>query len=194
VPDVDDSDDPPEEAFEAWRLRELTRLMRDKQAASARADERAEIERRREMPEEQRMREDVERAKKLREEKQARAGQVFGQKFSHKGAFHQVRSLDGGLCLPDTSLTSRMDAFSARLRRTTISSKIATTQPRPSRPSISRFSQRSCRSATLARCRRPSTHTSPTRTRVRRGRVGPAAALEEAAVARWSASAAAATT
>lgn len=42
------------------------------------------------MPEAERMREDMARAKKSRDEK-ARGGGVFGQKFSHKGAFHQVR-------------------------------------------------------------------------------------------------------
>jgi hypothetical protein len=48
-----------------------------------------EIERRRALPEEQRMKEDLEHAKKLREEK-PKGKQVFLQKYWHKGAFHQV--------------------------------------------------------------------------------------------------------
>ena len=41
------------------------------------------------MPEEQRMREDMERAEQGRREK-PKGNQVFLQKFWHKGAFHQV--------------------------------------------------------------------------------------------------------
>jgi microfibrillar-associated protein 1 len=51
--------------------------------------EREEIERRRALPEEQRMKEDLDHAKKLREEK-PKGQQKFLQKFWHKGAFHQV--------------------------------------------------------------------------------------------------------
>jgi hypothetical protein len=88
--DVDDTDglDPLGE-FDAWRLRELARIKRDKEAEIAREEEREEIERRRALPEEQRMKEDLERAKKLREEK-PKGKQVFLQKYWHKGAFHQV--------------------------------------------------------------------------------------------------------
>ena len=90
VVDVDDTDglDPLGE-FDAWRLRELARIKRDKEAEIAREEEREEVERRRALPEEQRMREDLEHAKKLREEK-PKGKQVFLQKYWHKGAFHQV--------------------------------------------------------------------------------------------------------
>ncbi|KAI0820616.1 splicing factor, Prp19-binding domain-containing protein [Trametes gibbosa] len=89
VPDVDDTDglDPAGE-FEAWRLRELARIKRDKEAALARELEREEIERRRALPEEQRLKEDLERAEKLRAEK-PKGQQKFLQKYWHKGAFHQ---------------------------------------------------------------------------------------------------------
>ncbi|KAF5311837.1 hypothetical protein D9619_003078 [Psilocybe cf. subviscida] len=88
-PDVDDTDglDPAEE-FEAWRLRELGRIKKEKEEEVAREKEREEIERRRAMPEEQRMKEDLERAQKLREEK-PKGSQKFLQKYWHKGAFHQ---------------------------------------------------------------------------------------------------------
>ncbi|KAI0321005.1 splicing factor, Prp19-binding domain-containing protein [Amylostereum chailletii] len=89
APDVDDTDGlDPEGEFEAWRLRELARIKRDKEAEVARDLEREEIERRRALPEEQRLKEDLERANKLREEK-PKGQQVFLQKYWHKGAFHQ---------------------------------------------------------------------------------------------------------
>ncbi|KAK8847484.1 hypothetical protein IAR55_005342 [Kwoniella newhampshirensis] len=88
VPDIDDSDEvDPEGEFEAWRLRELARLVRDKQAQAARDEEKEEIERRRAMPEEQRLREDMEYADRTREKDKGQMG--FLQKYYHKGAFHQ---------------------------------------------------------------------------------------------------------
>ncbi|KAH9486695.1 Microfibrillar-associated protein 1 [Psilocybe cubensis] len=89
IPDVDDTDglDPAAE-FEAWRLRELGRIKKEKEDELQREKEREEIERRRAMPEEQRMKEDLERAQKLREEK-PKGQQKFLQKYWHKGAFHQ---------------------------------------------------------------------------------------------------------
>ncbi|KAF8167858.1 splicing factor, Prp19-binding domain-containing protein [Crassisporium funariophilum] len=89
IPDVDDTDglDPAAE-FEAWRLRELGRIKKEKEDELQRENEREEIERRRAMPEEQRMKEDLEHAKKLREEK-PKGQQKFLQKYWHKGAFHQ---------------------------------------------------------------------------------------------------------
>lgn len=89
IPDVDDSDgaDPAGE-FEAWRLRELGRIKKEKEEELRREEEREEIERRRALPEEQRLKEDLERANKLREEK-PKGQQKFLQKYWHKGAFHQ---------------------------------------------------------------------------------------------------------
>lgn len=91
VIDVDDTDgvDPAGE-FDAWRLRELARIKRDKEAEIAREQEREEVERRRALPEEQRLKEDLEHAKKSRDEK-PKGEQMFLQKYWHKGAFHQVR-------------------------------------------------------------------------------------------------------
>ncbi|WVQ98144.1 hypothetical protein IAU59_005266 [Kwoniella sp. CBS 9459] len=85
---VDDTDglDPTVE-FDAWRARELARLLRDKQAQAARDEEKEEIERRRAMPEEQRLQEDLEHAAKTREREKGEMG--FLQKYYHKGAFHQ---------------------------------------------------------------------------------------------------------
>ncbi|OCF32520.1 hypothetical protein I316_05700 [Kwoniella heveanensis BCC8398] len=85
---VDDTDglDPTAE-FDAWRARELARLLRDKQAQAARDAEKEEIERRRAMPEEQRLQEDLEHAAKTRAREKGEMG--FLQKYYHKGAFHQ---------------------------------------------------------------------------------------------------------
>lgn len=93
VPDVDDTDglDPAAE-FELWRTRELARLARDARAAQAREEERIERERRAALPEEERLREDQERADKTRAEK-PKGQQKFLQKYWHKGAFHQVKSM-----------------------------------------------------------------------------------------------------
>lgn len=75
--------------FEAWRLRELNRIKRDKEQQLRQEEEKAEIERRRALPEEIRLKEDLERAQKSREEK-PKGKQKFLQKYWHKGAFHQV--------------------------------------------------------------------------------------------------------
>ncbi|KIY66805.1 hypothetical protein CYLTODRAFT_437293 [Cylindrobasidium torrendii FP15055 ss-10] len=89
APDVDDIDGLDAEAeFEAWKLRELGRIKRDKENETRREEEREEVERRRALPEAQRMKEDLERAQKLREEK-PKGQQKFLQKYWHKGAFHQ---------------------------------------------------------------------------------------------------------
>ncbi|KAH9916753.1 splicing factor, Prp19-binding domain-containing protein [Epithele typhae] len=89
TPDVDDSDglDPAGE-FEAWRLRELARIKRDKEAELAREKEREEVERRRALPEEQRLKEDLEHAEQSRKDK-PKGQQKFLQKYWHKGAFRQ---------------------------------------------------------------------------------------------------------
>ena len=90
MPDVDDTDglDPAAE-FEAWRLRELARIKKGKEDEIRREQEREEIERRRALPEEQSLKEDLENAKKSRDEK-PKGQQKFLQKYWHKGAFHQV--------------------------------------------------------------------------------------------------------
>ncbi|CAG8545946.1 19656_t:CDS:2 [Dentiscutata erythropus] len=88
VKEVDDTDGLDEQAeYEAWKLRELKRIKRDKEEREAREKEQEEIERRRNMSEEQRLAEDMERVKNLREKKPH--GQYkFLQKYYHKGAFY----------------------------------------------------------------------------------------------------------
>ncbi|KAI7820807.1 splicing factor, Prp19-binding domain-containing protein [Gamsiella multidivaricata] len=86
--EVDDTDGLDEEAeFEQWKLRELKRIKRDREELEAREAEKAEIERRREMTEEERVKEDMEYlAKKAKEEKAMKAAGTV-EKYHHKGAF-----------------------------------------------------------------------------------------------------------
>lgn len=87
-PEVDDNDGlNPEAEFEAWKLRELKRLKRDREALIQRAKEKEEIEARRMMPESERLKEDLEYAEKTRKAK-PKGKQVFLQKYHHKGAFY----------------------------------------------------------------------------------------------------------
>lgn len=136
VPDIDDTDGlEPDAEFEAWRLRELARIKRDKEDEVRREVEREEIERRRALPEEQRLKEDMERANKTREEK-PKGQQQFLQKYWHKGAFHQVR------------FTSLFAFSHSHVFRTKTSSKNTTIQKQPSQPSMSVCYPRSCKSGT----------------------------------------------
>ncbi|KAK1224699.1 hypothetical protein PQX77_012372 [Marasmius sp. AFHP31] len=90
APDVDDTDGlDPEAEFEAWRLRELARIKREKEDEVRRDQEREEVERRRALPEAQRLKEDMEHAKQSRDSK-PKGSQKFLQKYWHKGAFHQA--------------------------------------------------------------------------------------------------------
>ena len=68
---MDDTDGlDPEAEFEAWRLRELGRIKTEKEKEIQREEERLELERIRAMPEEQRLKEDLERAQQSRDEKE----------------------------------------------------------------------------------------------------------------------------
>jgi microfibrillar-associated protein 1 len=81
----DDTDDPDDDIeFENWKLREMTRLRRDAALREARMLEMADLNRRRNMTEEERMAEDK-AAGKFTKEKSSRK---FLQKYYHKGAFY----------------------------------------------------------------------------------------------------------
>jgi len=86
--DIDGTDPPAERA--AWKLRELTRVKREREALTAIEAERAEIERRREMDPALRDREDREFVREQQQKKMESQGKMgFMQKFYHKGAFFQ---------------------------------------------------------------------------------------------------------
>ncbi|KAF2156704.1 hypothetical protein K461DRAFT_325414 [Myriangium duriaei CBS 260.36] len=93
--DVDDTDGlDPEAEHAAWRLRELRRVKREREAIEEAEREKEEIERRRNLTAEEREREDAEHIGKQKEEKDARGKMGYMQKYFHKGAFFQAD--DGG--------------------------------------------------------------------------------------------------
>ncbi|KAI4721492.1 hypothetical protein E4T48_02232 [Aureobasidium sp. EXF-10727] len=88
--DVDDTDNlDPEAELAAWKLRELRRVKRDREAIEAAEKEREEIERRRNLTAEQREAEDAAHIAAQKEEKEGRGQAGFMQKYHHKGAFFQ---------------------------------------------------------------------------------------------------------
>ncbi|KAF9919974.1 Microfibrillar-associated protein 1 [Linnemannia zychae] len=86
--EVDDTDGLDEEAeFEQWKLRELKRIKRDREELEAREAEKLEIERRRELTEEERIKEDMAYLAKQAKEKQAQKAEGPVEKYHHRGAF-----------------------------------------------------------------------------------------------------------
>jgi microfibrillar-associated protein 1 len=87
---VDDTDGlDPEAEHAAWRLRELKRLKRDREAMIEREKEIEELERRRNLTAAEREAEDAEHISKQREEKDSRAQSGYLARYHHKGAFFQ---------------------------------------------------------------------------------------------------------
>jgi microfibrillar-associated protein 1 len=91
IDDVDDTDDlDPEAEKAAWKLRELQRLKREREALIARELQLEELEKRRNMDEDQRFEEDMKHKRLIEEEREQGRGQMeFMQKYYHKGAFYQ---------------------------------------------------------------------------------------------------------
>eukprot|EP01137_Pigoraptor_chileana_P013093 Opistho-2@66200 len=84
VEDVDDNDEGfEEEEYEAWKVRELKRIKRDRDERVTLEKERAEVEKLRNMTDEERRRYDLLNPK----DKQDKAKMKFLQKYYHKGAF-----------------------------------------------------------------------------------------------------------
>ncbi|KAE8348799.1 splicing factor, Prp19-binding domain-containing protein [Aspergillus coremiiformis] len=86
---LDDKDGAdPEAEYAAWKLRELKRIKREREAIEAAEKEREEVERRRNLTAEEREREDREFIAKQQEEREATRSQGgFMQRYFHKGAF-----------------------------------------------------------------------------------------------------------
>ncbi|KAI1802269.1 splicing factor, Prp19-binding domain-containing protein [Daldinia bambusicola] len=100
--DVDTEDDvDPEAEYAAWKLRELKRIKREREAIEAREKERAEVERRRNLTEEERKAEDDAFLSKQKEEKDAKGKMSYMQKYFHKGAFYQDEAEAEGLANRD---------------------------------------------------------------------------------------------
>ena len=88
---VDDTDGlDPEAEYQAWKLRELKRLKRDREKIEADERERDERERRRNLTEEERRREDEAYINHQKAEKDAGRGEAdFLKRYHHGGAFFQ---------------------------------------------------------------------------------------------------------
>ena len=86
---IDDTDGlDPDAELAAWKLRELKRVKREREAIEETEKEREEIERRRNLIAEERDREDREFIAKQKEDRDATRGQTgFMQRYFHKGAF-----------------------------------------------------------------------------------------------------------
>ena len=96
--EVDDTDDlDPDAEYAAWKLRELKRIKRDREAIEGREKELEEIERRRALTEGERRAEDTDFIAKQKEEKEGRGKMGFMQKYHHKGAFYQDDAKEMGL-------------------------------------------------------------------------------------------------
>ncbi|KAJ5279540.1 hypothetical protein N7478_004912 [Penicillium angulare] len=86
---IDDKDGvDPDSEYAAWKLRELKRVKREREAIEEAEKEREEIERRRNLTQEDRDREDAEFIAQQKEDREATRGQGgFMQRYFHKGAF-----------------------------------------------------------------------------------------------------------
>lgn len=86
IDDVCTDDDNDEAAYEAWKLRELKRLKRDREQREALEKEKLEIERLRNMTEEERLRELKNNPTKI-VNRPSKGKYKFLQKYYHRGAF-----------------------------------------------------------------------------------------------------------
>ncbi|KAL8776062.1 MAG: hypothetical protein Q9194_003404 [Teloschistes cf. exilis] len=96
--EVDDTDDiDPETERAAWKLRELKRVKRDREAIEEAEKEREEIERRRNLTQEEREAEDKVFLEQQKEEREGKGKMGYMQKYFHKGAFFQDDAKAKGL-------------------------------------------------------------------------------------------------
>ena len=96
--EVDDTDGlDPEAERAAWKLRELKRVKREREAIEVAEKEREEIERRRNLSKEERDEEDREFIEQQKEEQDGRGKMGYLQKYYHKGAFFQDDAKAEGL-------------------------------------------------------------------------------------------------
>ncbi|KAL6721809.1 hypothetical protein ACLMJK_000914 [Lecanora helva] len=95
---VDDTDglDPDAERA-AWKLRELKRVKREREAIEEAEKEKEEIERRRNLSKEEREAEDKEFLKAQKEDREDKGKMGYMQKYFHKGAFFQDDAKTEGL-------------------------------------------------------------------------------------------------
>ena len=98
VEQVDDTDDlDPETERAAWKLRELKRVKREREAIEQAEKEREEVERRRNLSKEERDTEDKEYLERQKEDREGKGQMGYMQKYFHKGAFFQDDAKAEGL-------------------------------------------------------------------------------------------------
>lgn len=112
---VDDTDGlDPEAELAAWKLRELKRVKRDREAVEEAEQEREEVERRRNLTAEEREAEDQAFIARQKEEKEGKGKMAYMQKYFHKGAFFQDDAKDKGLDRRDIMGSRYQDDISNR--------------------------------------------------------------------------------
>lgn len=95
---VDDTDGlDPEAEYAAWKLRELKRVKREREAIETAEKEREEVERRRNLSKEEREAEDQDFLNRQKEEQDGKGKMGYLQKYYHKGAFFQDDAKAEGL-------------------------------------------------------------------------------------------------
>lgn len=100
--EVDDTDDlDPEAERAAWKLRELTRVKRERDALIAAEKEREEVERRRNLSKEERDAEDKEFLDAQQAERDGKGKISHLQKYHHKGAYYVEGLAESGLLKRD---------------------------------------------------------------------------------------------
>lgn len=87
IGDVNTDDENDEVEYEAWKLRELKRIKRDREEKEQREKEKSDIERLRNMTEEER-RQELRSNPKMVTNKAAKGKYKFLQKYYHRGAFY----------------------------------------------------------------------------------------------------------
>ncbi|KAJ3043313.1 Microfibrillar-associated protein 1 [Rhizophlyctis rosea] len=104
ITDVDDTDNLDEDAeFAAWKLRELLRIKRDRAEKHAREQEKADLERRRLMTDEEIARENERLG--IKQTSKEKSQMRFMQKYFHKGAFYNDDG-DVGKALQEREFTA----------------------------------------------------------------------------------------
>mmetsp|Transcript_18439 Transcript_18439/g.38613 ORF Transcript_18439/g.38613 Transcript_18439/m.38613 type:complete len:372 (-) Transcript_18439:1873-2988(-) len=95
LPDDEDHTDQEEEEHQKWRLRELMRMIRDRDEKLKRLKEKDEREERRKLTEVERQDEDQDRAARDEESRKNRPKMAYLQKYYHKGAFFMEKDEKG---------------------------------------------------------------------------------------------------
>ncbi|XP_018494761.1 microfibrillar-associated protein 1 [Galendromus occidentalis] len=109
IEDVNTEDENDEAAYEAWKVRELKRIKRDREARDAIEREKMEVERLRNMTEEERLRELKNNPKKI-VNKSTKGKYKYLQKYYHRGSYF-VQDQEDDIYRRDFSVPTLEDHF-----------------------------------------------------------------------------------